>query len=169
VVPSNQLPEEALFEMSTQHYVPLRRSLSPVDLENNSKLTAPRPKPRVIVADDHHAMLEEMSRLLKGDFEVVAAVTNGALAVQNVADLKPDAVVLDIHMPGMDGIEAARNLMRLGSSAKIIFLTIEIDPEYVELATTMGVSYVVKTRLYHDLIIAIKEALAGRLFVSSLM
>lgn len=154
--------------MSTQHCIRFIRSLSPLNLGNDNKLAAPRPKPRIVVADDHPAMLEEMSWFLAGEFEVVAAVANGAQAIQKVSDLKPDAVVLDIHMPKMDGIEAASKLMRLGSSAKVIFLTIETDPEYVQLATVMGVSYVVKSRLYHDLITAIKETLAGRLFVSSI-
>jgi len=111
-------------------------------------------------------MLQEISRLLKREFEVVAAVENGALAVLHVTELKPDAVVLDIHMPKMGGMEAAQELMRLGSSAKIIFLTIETDPEYVGLATAMGASYVIKSHV-RDLIIAIEEAIAGRQFVSS--
>jgi DNA-binding NarL/FixJ family response regulator len=89
------------------------------------------------------------------------------LAVRRVSDLKPDAVVLDIHMPRMGGVEAAQELNRLGLSAKIIFFTIETDPEYVGLATAMGASYVIKTHI-HDLITAIKEALAGRPFVSAL-
>jgi DNA-binding NarL/FixJ family response regulator len=130
-------------------------------------LTTSRAKPRIVIADDHHQMLEEVSRLLKRKFEVVAAVENGVLAVLHVTDLKPDAVVLDIHMPKMGGIEAAKELIRLGSSAKIIFLTIETDPEYVGLATAMGASYVIKGHI-HDLTIAIEEALAGRPFVSSL-
>ena len=112
-------------------------------------------------------MLEEVSRLLEQEFEIVAAVSNGALAVEAVADRKPDAVLLDIHMPEMSGIEAAQQLRRLGSSARIIFLTIEKDPEYVRLATALSACYVVKSRMPRDLIFAIKEALAGRLFVSS--
>lgn len=112
-------------------------------------------------------MLEEMSKLLESEFEIMAAVADGALAVEHVANLKPDAVLLDIHMPGMGGMEVAQRLRRLGSSAKIIFLTIESDPDYVRLATTMGASYVVKRRMHRDLSIAIKEALAGHPFVSS--
>lgn len=130
-------------------------------------MTALYTKPRIILADDHRPMLEEISRLLEREFEIVAAVPDGALAIERVADLKPDAVLLDIHMPEMGGIEAAQHLRRLGSSAKIIFLTIESDSEYVRLATAMSASYVVKSRMRRDLLIAIKEALVGRLFVSS--
>ena len=134
---------------------------------DDTPLTTSPAKPRIVIADDHNGILEAVSRLLKRKFDVVAAVENGALAVLHVTDLKPDAVVLDIHMPMMGGIEAARELIRLGSSAKIIFLTIETDPEYVGLATAMGASYVVKTHI-RDLVIAIDEALAGRTFVSPL-
>ncbi len=142
-------------------------SLAPESIRDTHPIDEPSPKRRIVIADDHHQMLEEISRLLKRDFEVVAAVENGALAVRHVTDLKPDVVVLDIHMPRMGGIEAAQELIRLGSSAKIVFLTIETDPEYVGLATALGASYVIKSRV-RDLIIAIKEALAGRQFVSAL-
>ena len=140
--------------------------ISVSDRSKDTPLTTSPAKPRIVIADDHNRMLEEVSRLLTRKFEVVAAVENGALAVLRVMDLKPDIVVLDIHMPMMGGIEAARELIRLGSSAKIIFLTIETDPEYVGVATAMGASYVIKAHI-HDLIIAIDEALAGRTFVSS--
>lgn len=130
-------------------------------------MTTSSAKPTIVLADDHRPMLEELTRLLKREFKIVAAVTDGALAVERVADLKPDSVLLDIHMPVMGGIEVAQQLRRSGSSVKIIFLTIETDSEYVRLATTLGASYVIKSRLRRDLLIAIKEALAGRLFVSS--
>jgi two-component system response regulator DesR len=101
------------------------------------------------------------------EFEIVSAVSDGSLAVEAVTGLKPDAVLLDIHMPRMSGLEAAQQLRNSGSSTKIIFLTIEKDPEYVRLATALSASYVIKSRMGRDLIIAIKEALAGRLFVSA--
>jgi len=124
-------------------------------------------KPRIILADDYPPMLEEVSKLLESEFEVVAAVSNGALAVTAVSNLKPDAALLDIHMPELGGIEAAQQLRDLGSSAKVIFLTIERDPEYVRIATALNAGYVVKSRMARDLSIAIREALAGRPFISS--
>jgi two-component system nitrate/nitrite response regulator NarL len=63
------------------------------------------------------------------EFEIVSAVSDGSLAVGAVTGLKPDAVLLDIHMPRMSGLEAAQQLRNSGSSTKIIFLTIEKDPE----------------------------------------
>jgi DNA-binding NarL/FixJ family response regulator len=75
--------------------------------------------------------------------------------------------VMDIHMPELGGIEAAQSLKRSGSAVKVVFLTIETDPEYIGMATAMGASYVVKSRIRKDLRVAVKEALAGRVFVSS--
>ena len=112
-------------------------------------------------------MLAEVSRRLRPEFEIVAAVSNGAWAVKCVIEMEPDAVVLDIHMPGLGGIEAAQTLKRSASAVKVVFLTIETDPEYIGMATAMGASYVVKSRIRSDLTVALKEALAGRVFVSS--
>src|SRR4029077_17396309 len=112
-------------------------------------------------------MLAEVSRRLRPEFEIVATVSNGAWAVKCVAEMQPDAVVLDIHMPELGGIEAARTLKRSGSAVKVVFLTIETDPEYIGIATAMGASYVVKSRIRRDLRVALKEALVGRVFVSS--
>jgi DNA-binding NarL/FixJ family response regulator len=137
-------------------------------MEDDIGLSASSGKKRIVIADDHGPMLEEMSRLLRSEFEIVAAVSNGAWAVKTVVEMDPDAVVLDIHMPQLGGIEAAQELRRSGSTTKIVFLTIETDPEYIGMATAMGASYVVKSRIRGDLAVAIKEALAGRVFVSSI-
>jgi CheY-like chemotaxis protein len=126
----------------------------------------PTPKPRLILADDHTAMLRELTRLLQRDCEVMAAVADGDLAVKSAKELKPDVMVLDIHMPRMGGIEAAQELRRLGCEVKIVFLTIERDPEYVRVATATGASYVLKSRMQRDLLTAIRETLAGNTFVS---
>jgi DNA-binding NarL/FixJ family response regulator len=137
-------------------------------MEYDTRLSASSAKQRIVIADDHGPMLEEMSRLLRSEFEIVAAVSNGTWAVKAVAEMAPDVVVLDIHMPELGGIEAAQELRRSGSTTKIVFLTIETDPEYIGMATAMGASYVVKSRIRGDLAVAIKEALAGRVFVSSI-
>lgn len=130
--------------------------------------TTRAPRPKLILADDHSAMLRELMRLLQRDCEVVAAVADGDLAIQSAKELKPDLMVLDIHMPRMGGIEAARELRRLGCAVKIVFLTIERDPQFVSLATATGASYVLKSRMHRDLLTAIRETLAGNAFVSSI-
>jgi len=123
-------------------------------------------KPRVVLADDHRAMLEEVSRLLEPDAEVVASVGDGAAAVQAVTEMEPEAVVLDIAMPGTGGVEAARQLRAAGYPTKIVFLTVQSDPEYSRLAESLKASYVLKARMRSDLPLALREALEGRSFHS---
>ena len=123
-------------------------------------------RPRVVLADDHRAMLDEVSRLLDPDAEIVASVSDGAAAVQAVTECEPDAVVLDIAMPGTGGIEAARQLRAAGYSTRIIFLTVQSDPEYARIAESLKASYVLKARMRSDLPLALREALAGRVFHS---
>lgn len=135
---------------------------------DDDRETIPVIKARLMVADDHTAMLKELTRLLQRNYEVVGAVSDGDLAVESAIELKPDVMVLDIHMPRMGGIEAAQELRRLGCAVKIVFLTIERDPEYVKIATKMGASYVLKSRMHRDLLTAIKETLAGNAFVSAM-
>lgn len=135
---------------------------------DDDRETIPVIKARLMVADDHTAMLKELTRLLQRNYEVVGAVSDGDLAVESAIELKPDVMVLDIHMPRMGGIEAAQELRRLGCAVKIVFLTIERDPEYVRIATAMGASYVLKSRMHRDLLTAIKETLAGNAFVSAM-
>jgi DNA-binding NarL/FixJ family response regulator len=130
-------------------------------------LNSLRTKTTVVLADDNQAMIEETSRFLQTYFEIVAAVPNGALAVQSVADLHPDIVVLDIAMPVMGGVEAARTIKRISPTTKIVFLTIQLDRDYVEAAFELGASYVLKPRMRSDLLTAIDETLAGRDFVSA--
>jgi DNA-binding NarL/FixJ family response regulator len=124
-------------------------------------------KPTVLLADDSDRILNVASRLLGADCEVVATVSDGDSALRAVNQFKPDLVVLDINMPGMDGIQAARQLQKLGPEPRVVFLTVQEDPDIVQAACAMGASYVVKARMYSDLPVAIKEALAGRVFVSS--
>jgi DNA-binding NarL/FixJ family response regulator len=122
---------------------------------------------RVLLADDHAAMLAQTINRLTGTFEVVGSVGNGLDLIKAVAQLDPDVVVLDITMPGMDGIEAALKLQRAGCRAKLVFLTVHDDPDYMRAALQAGgVAYVAKSRLASDLVTAIHEAVAGRCFVS---
>ena len=122
---------------------------------------------RVVVADDHEAMLDTLVRSLSKDFEVVAAVSDGLSAVAEAARLEPDLLVLDIAMPRLNGIAAAARTKELGSTAKIVFVTNLQDREFVEGALALGtIGFVVKDRLVADLMPAIRSVLAGKSFVS---
>jgi len=124
-------------------------------------------RPRILLADDHPGVLERASRILASDYEVVGTVADGRSAVDAAFQLQPDLVVLDIMMPEIDGFHAARELRRRGSTAKVVFLTIQQDEEYVTAAMDSGgVAYVLKSKMHSDLIHAIRQALAGSVFVS---
>jgi DNA-binding NarL/FixJ family response regulator len=124
-------------------------------------------RPRVLVADDHRAMLDSLVRLLSHDFDVVAMVTDGLAAVAEAEHLEPDLLVLDIAMPGLNGIAAAARLKEHGSKAKIVFVTNMKDREFVQESLALGdVGFVVKDRLVADLLPAVRQVLSGQAFVS---
>jgi two-component system, NarL family, response regulator DegU len=123
-------------------------------------------KPKVVLADDHPGMLNRVVGFLSDSCNIVATVSDGAQAVQAALEHNPDIIVLDITMPQVDGMQAAREIRRIGLNTKIIFLTVQEDADYVETARTMGASYVLKPRLHVDLLAAMKEVAAGRMFVS---
>ena len=124
-------------------------------------------RPRILLADDHLGMLVNASNILQNRFEIVGAVTDGRAAVNAACELKPDLVVMDIAMPELDGLDAAKELRRRGSAAKVVFLTVQEDEEHVTAALDSGgLAYVLKSRMYSDLSDAISAALAGGIFIS---
>jgi len=124
-------------------------------------------RPRVLLADDHPSVIEYVSNLLSRDFEVVGVVSDGLLVADAVKQTHPDLIVMDISMPGLDGIRTAQSLRRSKDTPKIVFLTVADDEEYISAAFAAGaLGYVLKVRLQSDLISALNEALLGRTFVS---
>ena len=122
---------------------------------------------RILVADDHRAMLETLVGMLSSDFDIVAAVGDGLAAVTQAEHLEPDLLVLDIAMPGLNGIAAAAQLKRRGSTAKVVFVTNMRDREFIQESLTLGqVGFVIKDRLVADLLPAVRDVLAGKSFVS---
>ena len=122
---------------------------------------------RVLLADDHEAMLERVAGLLKTECDVVGTATDGQQALEAARDLKPDVLVIDISMPVMNGIETAHHLKEAGVEVRIVFLTMHDDPDFAREALEAGaLGYVIKPRIASDLVAAIREAYAGRLFLS---
>ena len=104
---------------------------------------------------------------METDFELVGAVTDGRAAVEAFTRLRPEVLLLDIGMPLLNGIEVARQVRRVVSDARIIFVTMQTDRAYVEAAFRAGASgYVLKQAAASDLIEAIRSALRGRRFLS---
>jgi DNA-binding NarL/FixJ family response regulator len=122
---------------------------------------------RVLLADDHEDFLAVALRLLEPRFEVVKSVSDGQAVIDEASALDPDVLVLDISMPIVNGLEAARQLRATGFTGKIIFLTVHADADYVRAAVAAGAfGYVVKSRLASDLPLALNEVVAGRQFFS---
>jgi DNA-binding NarL/FixJ family response regulator len=127
----------------------------------------PTVKPRVLIADDNDEIVEQVQATVCKDFEVVGVVSNGQALIEAATQIRPDAIVCDISMPVLNGLEAVRRLKERGATAAIVFLTIYRDAEFVEAAFCTGaLGYVLKVHLNSDLIPAIKSALAGKRFVS---
>ena len=124
-------------------------------------------KPRIFLADDHVLILGGLRALLEPEFEVVGQAADGRALVELAVGLRPDAVVLDISMPLLNGFEAARQLRKLIPDTALIFLSLHLSPAYLKTALQIGVSgYVLKSNTTDELRKALLAVLKGELFVS---
>jgi DNA-binding NarL/FixJ family response regulator len=122
---------------------------------------------RVLLVDDNGEMLADLQDELSDEFEIAGTAENGKEAVREVLRLDPDVLVLDLNMPGMNGLRVASLLREKHPRTKILFLTIHEEPEYISAAFSAGaLAYVTKRRLASDLHLAIREANGGRKFLS---
>lgn len=125
------------------------------------------PTTRVLLVDDNPAIRAAAARLLASRFDVIGAVSDGQSAVEAFAKLAPDIVVMDISMPILNGIEAARILRKTHPAAKVIFFTVDGSADLQHVAMETGaLGYVLKKRMGADLVEAIKVAMVGNKFVS---
>ena len=123
----------------------------------------------VLMAEDHLIVREGFRGLLKGerDIEIVGEAETGRQAVQLAKKLHPAVVVMDIAMPQLNGLEAARQIMAALPATRIIMLSAHSDDAYVEQATAAGaVGYLIKQTSSHDLCQAIRDVHAGKTFFS---
>ena len=124
-------------------------------------------KPRILLGDDHGLILEGLRHVLEKDFEVVGVALNGRELVTEAEHLRPDAILLDVSMPILNGIEAGRQIKTKNSQVKLIFVTQRSDRDYVQAALRMGASgYILKQGATAEVRSALKEVLAGRYYVS---
>jgi len=127
-------------------------------------------RPRIVLADDHSLLLGAFKSFLEPEFEVVGTFLDGRTLVDNVKDLHPDVIVLDIGMPGMNGLSAGQRLKQEIPSVKLIYLTMNQDPDLAAEAFKLGASgYLLKSSAASELAFAIREALTGRSYVTPLI
>jgi DNA-binding NarL/FixJ family response regulator len=127
-------------------------------------------RPRVLLADDHVLLLEAFEKLLTPEFEVVGKATDGRLLLAMAQRLRPEAAVLDVMMPWLNGLDAARQLRLAQPHIGLVFLTMIEDAEIAaETVRLRGCGYVLKRSAASELVTALREVLQGRSYVTTLM
>ena len=124
-------------------------------------------KPRVVLADDHALVAEGIQKLLEPRVELVKTVTDGRALLEATEHAAPDVAVVDIALPLLNGLDAARHLRKRTPEVKLIMLTMHADQTFVTEAFKLGVSgYVLKQSAASELLFAIDEVMKGRTYVS---
>ena len=127
-------------------------------------------KPSVLLADDHSLILAGLRKLVEADYDVVGTVEDGRALVEAAQALRPDLILLDISMPRLNGLDAARQLRTLVPDSKIIFLTMHASSTYATEAFQAGASgYLLKHSAAEELGQAIKSVLQGRHYLTPLL
>jgi DNA-binding NarL/FixJ family response regulator len=122
---------------------------------------------RLLIVDDNPAVLEQAAELVARDFDVVGMLPDGATLREAVEQHRPDIVVLDLTLPGRNGLQLASDLRQSTLVPRVVLLTVHGDADYVRAAFAAGASgYVVKMRMVQDLVPALKAAARGETFVS---
>jgi DNA-binding NarL/FixJ family response regulator len=122
---------------------------------------------RILIADDHNLVAELCKKLLENEFEVVGTVCDGRALVQAAIELKPDVIVVDIAMPVLNGLDAAGQVREMFPTVKLIFLTMNNDPEVAAEAFRRGASgYLLKTCASSEMVTAVRNVLRGIPYLS---
>jgi DNA-binding NarL/FixJ family response regulator len=122
---------------------------------------------RILLADDHAEMLDEVRALLDGEYEIVGTAQDGRSLVEAAKELKPDLIVSDISMPEMTGFEAAAKIRAHGMDVKLIFLTVQSSAGYLRKARSLGADgYVLKVYTTEQLRSAVASVFSGTPYFS---
>lgn len=127
-------------------------------------------RPRVILADDHTMILDALKNLLEPEFEVVGTFADGRALMEGAARLNPNVIVLDIGMPTMNGLNAGERLKQEMPLVKLVYLTMNHDPDMAGEAFRLGASaYLLKNSAAAELQNAIREVVRGGFYITPLM
>lgn len=128
------------------------------------------PKTKILIADDHTLLAEGIAGFLSTEYDVIGIVSDGRQLLAEATRLRPNLILLDISMPGLNGIEAARQLQKVIPESKLIFVTQQTDPQYLRAAFRAGgVGYVAKHSATKELMVALRKVVAGGTYVSPLL
>jgi len=120
---------------------------------------------RILLAEDHALTLESIRAVVEPHHKIIGMVTDGRALLDAAMHLKPDLVVLDITMPLLNGIDAAVQIKKSLPDVKLLFVTMHVNPAYLEAALSAGASgYVVKSAVREQLLDAIESVLNGRIY-----
>ncbi len=123
---------------------------------------------KIFIADDHELVIEAFKKLLESDFDVVGTATDGLSLLQAAPRLKPDVVLIDLAMPLLNGLEAGRQLKSMMPAVKLVFVTMNEDPDIAREAMRKGASgYLLKSSGREELFQAIRLALKGSSYISA--
>ncbi len=121
---------------------------------------------RVLLADDNPAILDILKRMLQKDFAIAGVATNATMVLQEAPSVNPDIIILDISLGDLNGFDVTRQLRAGQCNAKIIFLTVHEDFEFIRAAFDAGASgYVFKSRMSTDLRAALQAVQSGKVFI----
>jgi len=124
-------------------------------------------KARVLIADDHSILLAGLKKLVEDTYEVVGTVEDGRALIEAAERLKPDLILMDISMPLLNGLDAARQLKKLQPDSKLLFLTMHSSPAYAAEAFKAGASgYLLKQSAASELTQAIAAVLRGQAYLT---
>jgi DNA-binding NarL/FixJ family response regulator len=124
-------------------------------------------RPRVLLAEDHASIAEQLRKLLEAEFDVVAVVDDGPSLIRAAEELRPDVIVTDIVMPGLDGIAATVALIAVRPDTRVVLVTAFNGPEMAERGYAAGaLAHVSKHRAGHELVPAVRAAVRGERYVS---
>jgi DNA-binding NarL/FixJ family response regulator len=124
-------------------------------------------RPRLVLADDHQEIIDELHTLLGHEFEITRSVSDGGALVKAVSELNPDVVVTDVYMPGIDGIEASTRILKQAPKTIVLMLSMHSEPSLVGKALANGVrGFVLKLDAGEELGPAIWAVLKGGIYLS---
>ena len=127
-------------------------------------------RPRILLADDHTMLLDAFRRLLEPRCEIVGTACDGRALLDLAASTRPDVIVLDISMPRLNGMDACAQLRRKMPDVRLVFLTVNEDPDIAAEAIRLGASgYLLKSSASGELFTAIEQALAGKTYITPLV